>query len=93
MGNKYDVEQIILEVPGRNCANGGRVTSQHDRRFIWSGDEFLLDDVWGKHGACVAGSQPNELPRVNCNTSENMEGTSKDILHASLMLHVSMLCI
>jgi len=65
MGNKYGVESILLDIPGRTCSNGGLVTSQHDRRFIWSGDQYLLDDVWGKHGACIS-DQPDDSSLVDC---------------------------
>lgn len=75
MGNKYGVESIFLEIPGRTCSNGGLVTSQHDRRFIWSGDQYLLDDAWGKHGACVFESQPDDNSLVDC--SQDIEGTMR----------------
>jgi len=74
IGYRWDEEWITLEVKGRNCAGNGLVSSQHDRRFIWSGDEFLNDSVWDSdgnaiHGACVAsGNQPDDMPSKSCTT-------------------------
>ena len=83
MGNKYGVESILLDIPGRTCSNGGLVTSQHDRRFIWSGDQYLLDDVWGKHGACIS-DQPDDSSLVDC-SDRDTEGMAK----FQYFLHIS----
>ncbi len=72
VGNRWGEEFITLEVQGRVCADNGLVSSQHDRRFIWSGDEFLNPGVWDSngnaiHGACVAvGEQPPNMPMKIC---------------------------
>ena len=72
MGNRWSVEYINLELSGRTCANGGLVNSHHDRRFLWSGDEFMPNEAWGNHGACVSSTKiPEDMPTVDCGQSEN----------------------
>ncbi len=98
IGNRWGEEFIRLEVQGRTCANNGLVSSQHDRRFIWSGDEFLNSGVWdgnGKtiHGACVAtGGQPPSMPVKSCSSNSRsisnlsvIEGDNAAIKHGKLI--------
>ena len=74
MGNRFSVEFIYLSIQGRTCGSGGLVSSQHDRKFIWSGDEFMNDQAWGKHGACVGyGDQPEDNPVIECSVDNNGE--------------------
>eukprot|EP00934_Nitzschia_sp_Nitz4_P001960 Nitzschia sp. Nitz4//scaffold89_size161592//205//3093//NITZ4_002358-RA/size161592-processed-gene-0.210-mRNA-1//-1//CDS//3329559556//1960//frame0 len=62
MGNRWGEEFINLELVGRPCINGGVVSNYHDRRFIYGGSDFLDDQAWGEHGACVAA--PEMEPQV-----------------------------
>ncbi|CAJ1930817.1 unnamed protein product [Cylindrotheca closterium] len=68
VGNRWTPDYLYLSVVGRpSCGVDGLVNSQHDRSFIWSGDEFMADEAWGNHGACVgSGVQPNDQPQVDC---------------------------
>jgi len=64
IGNRWNMEYIYLNLQGRSCGNNdGLVSSHHDRKFIWSGDEFMGGDAWGNHGACVSAS---DMPKVDC---------------------------
>lgn len=55
LGNKYgSIEYTNLSLDGFNCCNDGVVSSQHDRRYIWSGDQYMADEAWGDTGACAA---------------------------------------
>ena len=65
VGNRWNIEYIYLSIRGRNCGTNGRVSSHHDRKYIWAGDEFMNEGAWGNHGACVE-SQPPDLPQVDC---------------------------
>jgi hypothetical protein len=65
MGNKYSVEHTNLSLNGRSCGSNGLVSSQHDRRFIWSGGEFLKDEAWGNTGACSLQGTRDE-PIIDC---------------------------
>ncbi len=65
MGNRYGVEYTNLSLNGRRCGMNGLVSSQHDRRFIWSGGDFLKDDAWGNSGACSELAL-SDLPPVDC---------------------------
>ena len=58
--NRWRKDEIYLKVAGRNCPSP--VNAYHDRRYIWSGDNFLK--VRGR-GACT--SYPDMEP-VNCRT-------------------------
>lgn len=73
MGNRWGVEYIQLSVVGRDCGMNGMVSSQHDRRFLWSGDEFMASEAWGNHGACVA-SHPPDMDSVDCTASGSVDG-------------------
>ena len=66
IGNRWDDEFLQLSVKGRSCTNP--VSSQHDRRFIWSGDEFMKEEAWGDHGAC---SSHDDMPIVMCSSQQN----------------------
>mmetsp|Transcript_20603 Transcript_20603/g.50593 ORF Transcript_20603/g.50593 Transcript_20603/m.50593 type:complete len:1472 (+) Transcript_20603:229-4644(+) len=68
VGNRWTPDYLYLSVVGRpSCGIDGLINSQHDRSFIWSGDEFMADEAWGNHGACVgSGVQPNDQPLIDC---------------------------
>jgi hypothetical protein len=67
IGNRWDIEYIYLSLVGRSCGASGLVSSHHDRKFIWSGDEFMRDEAWGNHGACVTSQPPpDDMPEVDC---------------------------
>eukprot|EP00957_Ditylum_brightwellii_P144794 11028652-Ditylum_brightwellii.AAC.1 len=71
MGNRWGAEQIQLAVEGRDCGIDGLVSSQHDRRFLWSGDEYIDDSAWGNHGACVSNSSPPpDMPTIDCSSNQ-----------------------
>jgi len=73
MGNRWNDEEIYLAMEGRICGKDGLISSRHDRRYLWSGDNFM-EGAWGDHGACVAtGTQPEDMPTINC-TGENNDG-------------------
>lgn len=42
-------------------------SSHHDRRFMWSGDEFMDTQAWGNTGACAV-SQPQDFPQIDCSS-------------------------
>jgi hypothetical protein len=57
IGNKFgSIEFTNLSLNGILCGTDadGLVSSHHDRRFIWSGDEFMANEAWGNTGACAA---------------------------------------
>ena len=67
MGNRWAIEYVNLELQGRTCGDNGLINSHHDRRFLWSGDEFMADSAWGAHGACISStSVPDDMPQVDC---------------------------
>eukprot|EP00559_Dactyliosolen_fragilissimus_P007575 CAMPEP_0184856030 /NCGR_PEP_ID=MMETSP0580-20130426/1187_1 /TAXON_ID=1118495 /ORGANISM="Dactyliosolen fragilissimus" /LENGTH=1243 /DNA_ID=CAMNT_0027350795 /DNA_START=75 /DNA_END=3803 /DNA_ORIENTATION=- len=73
VGNRFEIEYIYLTVQGRTCGSNGLISSQHDRKFIWSGDEFMDNSSWGKHGACVGiGPQPDDVSMIDCSISEGL---------------------
>ena len=63
-GNRWKRDEIDLAVVGRNCPYP--VHSQHDRRYIWSGEHYLT--VRGR-GACT--SFP-DMPSVDCRTQPKL---------------------
>jgi hypothetical protein len=63
IGNRWNIEYIYLSLQGRTCGDIGLVSSHHDRKFIWSGTDFMRGDAWGNHGACVAA---DAMPKVEC---------------------------
>ena len=77
MSNRFGVEYLYLSLDGgRTCGPDGLINSNHDRRYIWSGDEFMADEVWGNHGACLSTPVP-DMPNVDCQTQ------NKGIVHAT----------
>ena len=48
IGNRWNIEYIYLNLVVRDCGNNGLVNSHHDRKFIWSGDEFMGGGRMGK---------------------------------------------
>jgi hypothetical protein len=73
VGNRWGEEYMQLELRGRACMDNGVVSSHHDRRFIYSGPEFMADQAWGKHGACV---KENKMPAVTCDSEGDLEAAS-----------------
>lgn len=59
-GNRWTRDEINLVVAGRNCPTP--VHSQHDRRYIWSGESWLT--VRGR-GACTSHA---DMAPVSCRT-------------------------
>lgn len=73
VGNRWGEEYVQLELRGRPCSDKGIISSHHDRRFIYSGMEFLDDKVWGDHGACV---KANKMPSETCGDANgNLKAT------------------
>ena len=82
MGNRWGVEYIHLQLQGRSCGTDSLISSQHDRRFLYSGDNFMAEDAWGKHGACVVSSaQPPDTPVMNCS---NFVGEGEGMYHSDV---------
>lgn len=55
IANRFgSIEYTNLSLNGILCGTNGLVSSQHDRRFIWSGDQYLANAAWGNTGACAA---------------------------------------
>lgn len=77
VGNRWDVEYAHLFIQGRDCGLDGMVSSHHDRKFLWSGDEFMHPNAWGNHGACVGGQSgnvtkpPADEPKIDCSLIGN----------------------
>mmetsp|Transcript_32276 Transcript_32276/g.67849 ORF Transcript_32276/g.67849 Transcript_32276/m.67849 type:complete len:1275 (+) Transcript_32276:77-3901(+) len=67
VGNRFSIEYINLNLNGRLCGQNGLVSSHHDRRFLWSGDELMADGAWGNTGACAI-SQPPDFPEIDCSS-------------------------
>ena len=67
VGNRFGIEYINLSLNGESCGNNGLVSSHHDRRFIWSGNELLAEEAWGNAGACSA-NKPPDFSKVDCGT-------------------------
>lgn len=79
MSNRWAEEFLHLSVQGRQCVDNGLISSLHDRKFIYSGDEFMVDQAWGRHGACVGiGTQPPDSPTLDCVT-QNEYGIGGEI--------------
>lgn len=57
IGNRFGVDdEIYVNILGRTCGTSprGLISSQHDRKYLWSGDHFIDDSLaWGHHGACT----------------------------------------
>ena len=67
VGNRFAIEYTNLSVNGHGCGDNGLVSSHHDRRFIWSGDELLAPSAWGYTGACAV-TKPPDFPTVDCSS-------------------------
>jgi hypothetical protein len=67
VGNRFSIEFTNLSLNGRRCGQNGLVSSHHDRRFMWSGDQFMTSEAWGKTGACAI-NLPPDSPRVDCSS-------------------------
>ena len=64
-GNRWTPDQLILTVQGRAC-NKKLITSQHDRRWLWSGNpDFLYNQAFYR-GAC--NSSFPDMPKKTCPT-------------------------
>ncbi|KAL6070177.1 G8 domain-containing protein [Balamuthia mandrillaris] len=59
MGNRWEPEEIRLNVRGRNCPE--KTTSQHDRRWIYADDEQNFETLG--RGACT--DYP-DMPTIDC---------------------------
>ncbi|KAL6070194.1 G8 domain-containing protein [Balamuthia mandrillaris] len=59
IGNRWEPDQIRLDVQGRSCPD--ITTSQHDRRWIYADDVNHFDEVG--RGACTA--HP-DMPEIDC---------------------------
>ena len=56
VGNRFgSVEYTNLSLNGILCGSDGLVSSHHDRRYMWSGDQYMSSEAWGNTGACAAG--------------------------------------
>ena len=64
IANRFgSIDYSNLSLNGVICGSNGLVSSQHDRRFIWSGDSYVADEAWGNTGACAADNvSMNEYP-------------------------------
>lgn len=70
VGNRFGVDdEVYVDVVGRTCGTNGNglITSQHDRRLLWSGDHFIDSQAWGSHGACT--DSPDMFP-IDCGVGE-----------------------
>ncbi|KAL7542580.1 hypothetical protein ACHAXR_011906 [Thalassiosira sp. AJA248-18] len=66
MGNRWGEEFINLSVQGRVCENGGVVSSQHSRRYMYG--LGIGNEAWGNSGACVNNSPP-KMHAVDCSAA------------------------
>ena len=67
-GNRWAPDYITLTVVGQNC-NRKLVSSQHDRRWLFTDvNNFLNPSVWGR-GACSA-KYHADMPSVDCSRSQ-----------------------
>jgi hypothetical protein len=79
VGNRWGPEYLQLELQGRSCGPNGLVSSQHDRRFLWSGFDFMGGNAWGYHGACVVLSDsPPDMPSVDCTNDAGQASGESD---------------
>lgn len=74
VGNRWAVEYIQMTIQGRDCGTNGRVSSQHDRRFM--NNLFVDETAWGAHGACVGPNQPPDMSAVDCAAEGGGKGNS-----------------
>jgi hypothetical protein len=47
VGNRFSIEYTNLSVKGQRCRQNGLVSCHHDRRFMWSGNQFVASEAWG----------------------------------------------
>ena len=79
MSNRWGEEFLTLTVEGRKCGENDLISGLHDRKFIFSGDDFMADQAWGRHGACVGiGTQPPDSPPLDC-MNQNEYGIGGEI--------------
>jgi hypothetical protein len=88
IGNRWSEDELFLSVAGRDCGNNGLISSQHDRKYIWGGSEYLDEKAWFNHGACVgSGNQPPDEPSVDCNAqgeiNRNLQESSSSSISTS----------
>ena len=68
-GNRWGKEKINFQARGRSCG-GGKISSHHDRRFVFSSSsEFMGDDARGR-GACTA---HQDMPLIVCSQVSDIE--------------------
>ena len=46
IGNRWSIEYIKLSLNGYLCGQAGLISSHHDRRWMWSGDEYMNAQSW-----------------------------------------------
>ena len=81
MGNRWETEYLKVNIQGRDCGGpNGVISSQHDRRFLWSGDSFMDEVAWGNHGACTD-APPMET--FDCNGRMEVSSDSAGLLSAT----------
>lgn len=68
IGNRYVADILQLVVQGRSC--GPSITSQHDRRYIWGGFDYLEEEASGR-GACTVHS---DMLSTNCTDAPSNGG-------------------
>lgn len=62
VGNRWAEEFIYLDLKGqRSCGQNGLLSSHHNRKYIWSGDEYLDENVWGNYGACTNAADEHKI--------------------------------
>ena len=81
IGNRWNIEYINLNLVGRVCGTNGLVSSHHDRKFIWAGNDFMGTTAWGNHGACTPA---NDEMKIDCASQNN----GKTFICASFVLCV-----
>ena len=60
VGNRFgSVEYTNLSLNGILCGLDGLVSSHHDRRYMWSGDQYMASEAWGNTGACASALEVN----------------------------------
>ena len=65
LGNRFgSIKYTNLSINGKLCGVEGLVSSHHNRKFMWSGDGYMTDEVWCKIGACA-----DELVSILCSSS------------------------
>jgi hypothetical protein len=83
IGNRFGSDdEVFVNLLGRFCGvnNDGLISSQHDRRFLWSGDHFIDSRAWGVHGACTASP---DMFTVDCSAIVGGNGNAEGSIEAS----------